>query len=77
MKITKEQLKQIVREELASLAEAKISPTDKKQFQSDAQEILDNFIKAKLVNAEISVLIALVAAAIALVKSAIDHPIDS
>ena len=52
MKITKEQLKQIVREELASLAEAKISPTDKKQFQSDAQEILDNFIKAKLVNAD-------------------------
>ena len=31
----------------------------------------------KLVSAEISVLIALVAAAIALVKSAIDHPINS
>ena len=52
MKITKGKLKQIVREELASLAEAKISPADKKQFQSDAQEILDNFIKAKLVDAD-------------------------
>lgn len=49
MKITKDKLKQIVREELKDLAEAKISPADKKQFQSDAQEILDNFIKAKLV----------------------------
>ena len=52
MKITKSKLKQIVREELASLSEAKISPADKKQFQSDAQEILDNFIKAKLVDAD-------------------------
>ena len=50
MKITKEQLKQIVREELASLAEAKVSSSDKKQFQSDAQEILDNLIKAKLLD---------------------------
>ena len=33
-----------------NINEAKISPADKKQFQSDAQEILDNFIKAKLVN---------------------------
>ena len=49
MKITKQKLKEIVREELKDLAEAKISPADKKQFQSDAQEILDNFIKAKLV----------------------------
>lgn len=31
------------------ITEAKVSPADKKQFQSDAQEILDNFIKAKLV----------------------------
>jgi hypothetical protein len=52
VKITKQQLKEIVREELASLAEAKISPADKKQFHSDAQEILDNFIKAKLVDAD-------------------------
>ena len=32
------------------ISEAKVSPADKKQFQSDAQEILDNMEKAKLVN---------------------------
>ena len=33
-----------------NISEAKVSPADKKQFQSDAQEILDNMEKAKLVN---------------------------
>ena len=32
------------------ISEAKVSPADKKQFQSDAQEILDNMEKANLVD---------------------------
>ena len=50
MKISKDKLKEIIRDELKDLVEAKVSPADKKQFQSDAQEILDNMEKANLVD---------------------------
>jgi hypothetical protein len=52
MKITKSELKKIIRSELQSLSEVKVSSADKKQFHKDAVEIITNMKEDGILDAE-------------------------